>query len=166
MEIVIFAEQFRNGSWDVWEHICSPKEVEAVVDSARVRARVRSRMGGQFTTTSLRARAAYLTLSAARRCPERWGYAGLLRLRRQGRGRGIREDSSSILRGCGDPGVRRGRAEKPPDRASTDSIFGVAVNRRYTLQWLLPQEKATLYSHLSHLRVFRICTSPGASRYN
>ncbi len=38
MEIVVYAEQFRSGSWDVWEHICSPKEVQAVVDSVRARA--------------------------------------------------------------------------------------------------------------------------------
>ena len=45
MEIVVFAEQFRSGSWDVWEHTCSPKEIEAVVDCALVRARVRSSNG-------------------------------------------------------------------------------------------------------------------------
>lgn len=42
MEIVIFAEQFKNGSWDVWEHLCNPQEAAAVVDTARVRATVRS----------------------------------------------------------------------------------------------------------------------------
>jgi hypothetical protein len=42
MEIVIFAEQFKNGNWDVWEHLCSPQEAAAVVDTARVRATVRS----------------------------------------------------------------------------------------------------------------------------
>ncbi|MGA9062687.1 MAG: hypothetical protein WB341_13595 [Terracidiphilus sp.] len=45
MEIVVFAEQFRSGSWDVWEHRCSPREVQAVVDTARVRANVRSLNG-------------------------------------------------------------------------------------------------------------------------
>lgn len=38
MEIVIYAEQFSNGSCEVWEHTCSPKEVQAIVDSARARA--------------------------------------------------------------------------------------------------------------------------------
>jgi hypothetical protein len=38
MEIRIYAEQFRNGSWDVWEHTCSPKEAKALVDSAMARA--------------------------------------------------------------------------------------------------------------------------------
>jgi len=42
MEIVVFAEQFRNGRWDVWEHTCSPKEVQAVVSSALARANDRS----------------------------------------------------------------------------------------------------------------------------
>jgi hypothetical protein len=42
MNILIFAEQFKNGGWDVWEHTCSPKEVKAVVDSALARARARS----------------------------------------------------------------------------------------------------------------------------
>ncbi len=45
MEIVVFAEQFTNGSWDVWEHTCSPNEIEAVVDTAVVRAKVRSSNG-------------------------------------------------------------------------------------------------------------------------
>ena len=35
MKIIVFAEQFRNGVWDVWEHTCSPKEAQAVLDSAR-----------------------------------------------------------------------------------------------------------------------------------
>jgi hypothetical protein len=35
MKILVFAEQFRNGVWDVWEHTCSPKEAETVLDSAR-----------------------------------------------------------------------------------------------------------------------------------
>lgn len=38
MEIVVFAEQFRNGSWDVWEYECNPVESKALVDSARARA--------------------------------------------------------------------------------------------------------------------------------
>jgi hypothetical protein len=42
MSIVVFAEQFRIGSWDVWEHTCSPKEVEALVDSAVARAMSRT----------------------------------------------------------------------------------------------------------------------------
>jgi hypothetical protein len=45
MEIVIFAEEFRNGSWDVQEHACNPDEIAAVVDTARVKARVRSANG-------------------------------------------------------------------------------------------------------------------------
>ncbi len=42
MEIVVFAEQFTNGNWDVWEHTCTPKEVQAVLDSARATANDRS----------------------------------------------------------------------------------------------------------------------------
>ncbi len=42
MEIVVFAEQFKNGKWDVWKHVCSPEEGEAVVDAALARAKVRS----------------------------------------------------------------------------------------------------------------------------
>lgn len=45
MEIVVFAEQFKSGSWDVWEHTCSPKETQAIVDCALVRAKVRSSNG-------------------------------------------------------------------------------------------------------------------------
>lgn len=43
MEIVVFAEQFRNGSWDVWEYQCNPIEANAIVDSAAARA------GGRVT---------------------------------------------------------------------------------------------------------------------
>ena len=35
MKILVFAEQFRNGAWDVWEHTCSSKEAQTVLDSAR-----------------------------------------------------------------------------------------------------------------------------------
>lgn len=38
MQIVVFAEQFRNGSWDVWEYECNPVETKALVDSALARA--------------------------------------------------------------------------------------------------------------------------------
>ncbi len=38
MEIVVFAEQFKNGSWDVWEYQCNPIESNAVVQSALARA--------------------------------------------------------------------------------------------------------------------------------
>ena len=38
MKIVVFAEQFRNGSWDVWEHTCGPNEAKAIVDSANAKA--------------------------------------------------------------------------------------------------------------------------------
>ncbi len=38
MEIHVFAEQLMNGSWDFWEHTCSPKEVKALVDTAVARA--------------------------------------------------------------------------------------------------------------------------------
>jgi hypothetical protein len=34
MRIIIFAEQFRNGVWDVWEHTCSSREAQAVADAA------------------------------------------------------------------------------------------------------------------------------------
>jgi hypothetical protein len=35
MKIIVFAEQFRNGAWDVWEHTCNSKEAQGVFDSAR-----------------------------------------------------------------------------------------------------------------------------------
>ncbi len=35
MGIIVFAEQFRNGVWDVWEHTCSFKEAQAILESAR-----------------------------------------------------------------------------------------------------------------------------------
>lgn len=35
MKIIVFAEQFMSGAWDVWEHTCSPKEAQTVLDSAR-----------------------------------------------------------------------------------------------------------------------------------
>ncbi len=38
MKIVVFAEQFRNGSWDVWEYECNPIEVKSVADAALARA--------------------------------------------------------------------------------------------------------------------------------
>ena len=41
MEIVVFAEQFRNGNWDVWEYDCNPIEAKAVVDAAVARAKAR-----------------------------------------------------------------------------------------------------------------------------
>ena len=48
MKVVVFAEQFANGSWDVWEHTCSSKEAQAVVDSALERAKGRA-LNGQPT---------------------------------------------------------------------------------------------------------------------
>jgi hypothetical protein len=39
MRIIVFAEQFRNGVWDVWEHRCSAKEGKALLDSALESAR-------------------------------------------------------------------------------------------------------------------------------
>lgn len=45
MRIVVFAEQFTNGVWDVWEHTCSPGEAEAVVDSALLEAKGRALNG-------------------------------------------------------------------------------------------------------------------------
>jgi hypothetical protein len=41
MEIVVFAEQYRNGSWDLWEYECNPIEAKAIVDSAVARAQGR-----------------------------------------------------------------------------------------------------------------------------
>jgi hypothetical protein len=35
MKIIVFAEQFRNGAWDVWEHTCSAREAQGLLDSAR-----------------------------------------------------------------------------------------------------------------------------------
>ncbi|MGO8935022.1 MAG: hypothetical protein ACLPLZ_07080 [Terracidiphilus sp.] len=34
MKIIVFAEQFSDGVWDVWEHTCSAKEAKALLDSA------------------------------------------------------------------------------------------------------------------------------------
>jgi hypothetical protein len=45
MNILIFAEQFGNGVWDVWEHSCSSKEAQALLDSARSIAKGRSPKG-------------------------------------------------------------------------------------------------------------------------
>jgi hypothetical protein len=45
MQTVIFAEQFRDGNWEVWEHACSPKQVEAVFEAAFARAHQRSSHG-------------------------------------------------------------------------------------------------------------------------
>lgn len=42
MEIVVFAEQFRSGIWELWQHACSSREAKAVADSALARARARS----------------------------------------------------------------------------------------------------------------------------
>ncbi len=39
MRIIVLAEEFRNGVWDVSEHTCSSKEAQAVVDSALSRAK-------------------------------------------------------------------------------------------------------------------------------
>jgi len=41
MEIVVFAEQFRNGRWDVWEYECNPVEAKALIDSAIARVKER-----------------------------------------------------------------------------------------------------------------------------
>ena len=35
MKIIVFAEKFANGVWDVWEHTCSSKEAQGLLDSAR-----------------------------------------------------------------------------------------------------------------------------------
>ncbi|MGA2753625.1 MAG: hypothetical protein ABSE53_07645 [Terracidiphilus sp.] len=48
MKVVVFAEQFTNGSWHVWEHTCSSKEAQAVVDSALERTKGRT-LNGQPT---------------------------------------------------------------------------------------------------------------------
>ncbi len=39
MKVIIFAEQFKNGVWDVWEHPCSSKEAQGVFDAARSTAK-------------------------------------------------------------------------------------------------------------------------------
>lgn len=41
MEIVVFAEQYRNGDWEVWEYECNPVEAQAIMDSAAARASAR-----------------------------------------------------------------------------------------------------------------------------
>ncbi len=45
MKIVVYAEQFRDGCWDVWEHTCTSEEVENLVSFAKGRARNRARAG-------------------------------------------------------------------------------------------------------------------------
>jgi len=45
MEIVIFAERFKNGIWKAWEHTCSDEELAAVEDSARAKAQNRLSFG-------------------------------------------------------------------------------------------------------------------------
>lgn len=45
MEIVVFAQCFRRGSWEPWEHQCGIEEVEGVADSARAYAADRGRIG-------------------------------------------------------------------------------------------------------------------------
>jgi len=45
MEIVVFAEQYRNGAWDVWEYECNPIEAKALVDAALARANARETPG-------------------------------------------------------------------------------------------------------------------------
>ena len=45
MEIVIFANRFRNGSWEVWKHSCSVEEVDGVADSALPKAQDRGHTG-------------------------------------------------------------------------------------------------------------------------
>jgi hypothetical protein len=39
MRIIIFAEKFANGAWDVWEYTCSPKEAKTILNSALMSAR-------------------------------------------------------------------------------------------------------------------------------
>jgi hypothetical protein len=46
MGITIFALRFENGSWSDWEHTCDMEELEAVEDSARVKASDNGRSGG------------------------------------------------------------------------------------------------------------------------
>ena len=45
MQTVVFAEQFRNGNWEVWEHACSSQEVEAVFEAAFAKAHQRAPHG-------------------------------------------------------------------------------------------------------------------------
>jgi hypothetical protein len=45
MKIIVFAEEFRNGAWDVWEHTCSAKEAQGVLDSAHSVAKSHSPKG-------------------------------------------------------------------------------------------------------------------------
>jgi hypothetical protein len=45
MKIIVFAEQYSNGAWDVWEHTCSSKEAQTVLDSARSIAKSHSSHG-------------------------------------------------------------------------------------------------------------------------
>ncbi len=45
MRIIVFAEQFLNGSWDVWEHTCGYNEAQALVDSARAISRTHTPKG-------------------------------------------------------------------------------------------------------------------------
>ena len=48
MEILAFAKEFRNGNWNVWEHLCNEEEIEGVIDSARAKASDRLFFGTPF----------------------------------------------------------------------------------------------------------------------
>lgn len=38
MQISVFAIRYISGQWKEYEHICSPEEVESVIDSAKAKA--------------------------------------------------------------------------------------------------------------------------------
>jgi hypothetical protein len=45
MRIIVFAEKFADGAWEVWEHACSPKEAETLLNSALMSARFHAQDG-------------------------------------------------------------------------------------------------------------------------
>lgn len=38
MKLIVLAERFEDSEWTDWEHICNEEEIEAVADSAMVKA--------------------------------------------------------------------------------------------------------------------------------
>jgi len=45
MKIVVFAEKFVGGAWHHWKHICNEDDIEAITDSAYVKAMDRVNFG-------------------------------------------------------------------------------------------------------------------------
>ena len=81
MKIIVFAEQFSEGVWDVWEHTCSAKEAKALLDSALESARSYMSYARPSHKDFLgSARKMFDVARGTPASPQRWGYSGLLRL--------------------------------------------------------------------------------------